>query len=236
MKHRILVPFELPDATPVSRLLIEDLSGMEVVLLGHYDLPEQTPPDAARDQFQEDAQAELDALAADFLDAGINVTTRLVFGKDRDKAIDQVAIEEDCDAELNPALTEGIKRILVPLLDTSNLDRMSYFVQVLTDDSTDEVTLFHVVKDGEVRSEAESMLQSAREAMIERGLNQDLVDIQITESSGHDSEIIRMAADYDGVVMSEGNPTISRRIFGTLPDKIADQTGDPVIIVRDRKD
>lgn len=35
MTHRILVPFELPDADPVSRLLVEDFIDMEVVAFGH---------------------------------------------------------------------------------------------------------------------------------------------------------------------------------------------------------
>jgi hypothetical protein len=32
--------------------------------------------------------------------------------------------------------------------------------------------------------------------------------------------------------MGEADPDIRERIFGTLPDRIADRTGDPVIIVR----
>lgn len=232
MAHRILVPFELPDPEPVSRLLIEDLSGMDVVLLGHYGLPEQTPPDAARDQFGADARADLDALAADFEDAGIEVTTRLVFGKDRAKAIDQVAIEEGCDAELDPAPTEGIERILVPLLDTANLDRLSFFVHALVEDTTTEVTLFHVAEGDEPVSEAETMLEEARDALIEGGFDPELVDVAVVESGEHDREILRVAEEYDAVVMSEASPSVTERIFGTLPDRIADRTGDPVIIVR----
>lgn len=232
MAHRILVPFELPDPEPVSRLLIEDLSGMDVVLLGHYGLPEQTPPDAARDQFGADARADLDALAADFEDAGIEVTTRLVFGKDRAKAIDQVAIEEGCDAELDPAPTAGIGRILVPLLDTANLDRLSFFVHALVEDTTTEVTLFHVAEGDEPVSEAETMLEEARDALIEGGFDPELVDVAVVESGEHDREILRVAEEYDAVVMSEASPSVTERIFGTLPDRIADRTGDPVIIVR----
>jgi nucleotide-binding universal stress UspA family protein len=236
MAHRIVVPFELPDATPISRLLIEDLAGMEVVLLGHYNLPEQTPPDAARTQFEEEAQAELDALAQDFIEADIDVTKRLIFGKDRDKAIDQVAIEEDCDSELDPAPTDGIERILVPMLDTSNIDRMCYFVSLLCEDTTNEVTLFHVVEPGEDRAEVEAMLESGREQMIGDSFDPGLVDIAITEAEEHDAEILRMAEDYDAVVMSEVDPSVSGRIFGTLADKIANRTGDPVIIVRKEAD
>jgi nucleotide-binding universal stress UspA family protein len=232
MTYRILVPFELPDAAPVSRLLVESLAGMEVVLLGHYGLPEQTPPEAARDQFEETARAELDALAADFREAGIDVTTRLMFGTDRKKAIDQIAIEEGCDAELDPAPTEGIRRILVPLLDTGNLDRLAFFVHALLDDTTTAVTLFHVAETDEGVPAAEAMLEEAREAMIESGFDPDLVDVTAVDADGHDEAILQAAGEYDAVVMGEAAPDVAERIFGTLSDRIARHTGKPVILVR----
>ncbi|OYR95925.1 universal stress protein UspA, partial [Halorubrum sp. E3] len=123
MADTILVPLELPDPEPLSPLLIEDLSSLDVVVLGHYDLPEQTPASSAREQFGEAAQATLDEVAASFADAGASVRTRLVFGKDRAAAIRQVAVEEDCAAEPDPAPTEGVERILVPPPDVAESDR-----------------------------------------------------------------------------------------------------------------
>lgn len=232
MTHRILVPFELPDPEPLSRLLVEDLATMEVVLLGHYGLPEQTSPRAARRQFGDEAQAELDAIAADFEAAGAEVTTRLVFGKNRGRAIDEVAIEEGCDAELDPAPTDGIGRILVPLIDAENLDRLEDFVGALYEETTTEVTLFHVVEDGEDTGQVSAMLDGARERMIDDGFDPDVIDVATVASNDHDAEILRMAEEYDAVVMDEAEPSVADRIFGTLSDKIAKRTGDPVIIVR----
>ena len=232
MSYRILVPFELPGGEPVARLLIEKLAGLEVVLLGHYGLPEQTPPEAARDQFEDDAQAELDALAADFVEADIDVATRLMFGRDRGKAIDQVAIEEGCDAELAPAPTAGIERILVPLVDTENLDRLAFFVHALLGEGTSEVTLFHVAEGDERVAEAEGMLEESRDAMVESGLDPGLVEFAVVESDGHDAEILELARDYDAVVMDEASPDVAERIFGTLSDRISRETGNPVILVR----
>lgn len=195
-------------------------------------MPEQTPPGAGRAQFEDEAKAELDALAAEFVEAGIDVTTRLMLGTDRAKAIDQVALEEGCDAELDPAPTEGIERILVPLLDTANLDRLSDFVRTLLEETTLEVTLFHVVEPGEQATDAEQMLHEAREAMLEQGLDPEIIDVEVVESPDHDAEILGMAEDYDAVVMDEADPDIAERVFGTLSDKIAARTGDPIIVVR----
>ncbi|MEF8757172.1 MAG: universal stress protein [Halobacteriales archaeon] len=238
MTHRILVPFELPDAEPLSRVLVEDLRGLEVVVLGHFGLPEQTPTDSARAQFEAEAQAELDELARPFRETGSLVGTRLVFGKDRSKTIDRVAIEEDCDAELDPAPTDGIERILVPLVDTKDLVRLEAFVRTLSEDRTQEITLFHVAEttDGSEREDpetVETMLHVAREEMIAGGFDPGMVDVSVVVADDHDEEILSKADDYDAVVMAGAEPDgLHERIFGTLPDRIADRTGDPVIVVR----
>lgn len=212
---------------------------MEVVVLGHFELPEQTPLDAAHAQFEDEAQAELDSLAEPFAETDALVTTRLVFGKDRSRTIDRIAIEEDCDAELDPAPTDGIERILIPLLDTKNLDRLEDFIRTLCEERTQEITLFHVAERGgdggenEDPEEVEEMLYTAREKMISDGFGPDLVDVSVVVSDSHDEEILAKAEEYDAVVMGEAHPEgIRERIFGTLPDRIADRTGDPVIIVR----
>jgi len=238
MTHRILVPFELPDAEPLSPVLVDDLASLEVVALGHYGLPEQTPPDHARTQFGDQAQAELDDLVEPLRDAGATVTTRVVFGKDRARTIDRIALEENCDAELDPAPTDGIERILVPLIDTANLERIEDFVAALYEQSTWEVTLFHVVERGVSNEESEdpddveAMLEAARDRLVADGWSDDLVDIAVVEAAGHDAAILEKAPDYDAVVMGEADPGIRERIFGTLPDKIASRTNDPVIVVR----
>jgi nucleotide-binding universal stress UspA family protein len=238
MSHRILVPFELPDAEPLSSVLVDDVAPMEVVALGHYGLPEQTPLKAARAQFEDDAQAELDALVEPFREAGSPVTTRLVFGKERGKTIDRVALEEGCDAELDPAPTGGIERILVPLVDTENLDRIADFVTTLYEESTWEITLFHVVETGFSAEETEdadvvaAMLDDARERLLDRGYEPEMVDYDVVEAEGHDAAILQRAGEYDAVVMGEASPNLRERVFGTLSDKIAQRTGDPVIIVR----
>lgn len=232
MVDTILVPFELPDPEALSPVLVEDLSSLDIVIMGHYQIPEQTPIQAAREQFEEDALATLDELAAPFIEAGASVRTRLVFGKDRPAAIDQIAIEEDCAAELDPAPTEGIDRILVPIPDVAEFTRLPEFIDVLCEDSTQEITLFHVVEGTEDREEGERILRETREGLLAANLDPNKVDTRLVEGAEHDEEILRFAAEYDAVVMYEAESRLGDRIFGTLPDRIANETGDPVIVVR----
>lgn len=232
MVDTILIPFELPDPEPLSPVLVEDLASLNVVLLGHYDLPEQTPAGVARDQFEEEAQETLDELAEPFLEQGASVETRLVFGKDRSATIDRVARETGSAAELDPAPTEGIERILVPLPDVAEFTRLPEFVDLLCEDSTTEITLFHVVEGDEAYEHGERIVEKTREGMIKAGFDPVLIDTLVVEGSEHDEEIIREAEAYDAVVMYEGHPGVRERIFGTLPDRIANETDDPVIVVQ----
>jgi nucleotide-binding universal stress UspA family protein len=231
MGDTILVPLELPDPEPLSPVLIEDLSSLDVVVLGHYGLPEQTPASSAREQFGEAAQATLDEVADAFADAGASVRTRLVFGKDRAAAIRQVAAEEGCAAELDPAPTEGIDRILVPIPDVPDLDRLPKFIRILSEDSTQRITLFHVVEGEESRERGETVVRETRERLLGDGFEPDAVDTLVVEGTEHDEEILRVAADYDAVVMYEPESRLGDRVFGTLADRIADETRDPVILV-----
>jgi nucleotide-binding universal stress UspA family protein len=232
MVDTILVPVELPEPEPLSSNLIRALSSLDIVLLGHFELPEQTPASAAREQFEAEARETLERLAEPFRSTGASVKTRLVFGKYRSAAIDQVAIEEDCAAELDPARTERIDRILVPIPDVAEFSRLPEFIDVFTDESTQEITLFHVVEGGDGREQGERILRETSEGLIDAGLDPATVDTRIVEGPEHDDEILRTAAEYDAVVMYEAEPELRDRIFGTLPDRIKAETGDPVIIVR----
>jgi len=216
MGDTILVPIELPDPDPLSPVLIDDLSSLDVVVLGHYGLPEQTPVRSAREQFGDEAQATLDEVANAFAEAGATVRTRLVFGKDRTTAIQQVAADEECAAELDPAPTDGIDRILVPLPDVAEFTRLPTFIRLLAEDTTQRITLFHVVEGEESRERGQRIVEETREKLIESGFDPESVDTRITEGDEHDDEILRVADEYDAVVMYEAESRLGDRVFGTL--------------------
>jgi nucleotide-binding universal stress UspA family protein len=232
MTHRVLVPFELPDPEPLSPVLVSDLASMDIVVLGHYALPEQTPPSMAREQFEDGAQVTLDALAEPFETAGSTVTTRLVFGRDRARTIDRVAVEEGCDAELDPAPTEGIRRVLVPTRDAGNLERLTDFVRALVGESTETVTLFHVLAPDETPEEAERMLADARDEITRLGLPAEMVELDVGDDDDPKEAIVERAGAYDIVVVGETDATTVELIFGELPDRIVNRTGTPVLVVR----
>ena len=232
MVDTILVPVELPDPEPIAPELVADLASLDIVVLGHYDLPEQTPSGAAREQFEAEATEQLEAIAAPFREAGASVRTRLVFGKDRPTAIDQIAIEEDCVAELDPAPTDGINRILVPLPIIAEFEHLPQFVELLCQGTDSVLTLFHVVEGDEQRARGEEIVTKTRAGLLAAGFDAADIETVVVDAENHDKEIIRVAGDHDAVVMYEAESQLGDRIFGTLPDRIREATGDPVIVVR----
>jgi nucleotide-binding universal stress UspA family protein len=233
MVDTILVPVDLPDPEPLSQTLVSDLASLNVVVVGHYEVPEQTPRQMAREQFDEDAQAAVEEVADRFREVGASVRTRLVFGKDRNAAVDRVAAEEECIAELDPAPTESVERILVPVPDVAEFSRLPTFVRILCEDTTKEITLFHVVEGEEDRTEGQRILDETREGMMEAGFDPDLLDTRLmTEADGHDTAILNVAAEYDAVVMYQPSSRLGDRIFGNLSTRIAKETRDPVIVVQ----
>jgi nucleotide-binding universal stress UspA family protein len=119
----------------------------------------------------------------------------------------------------------------VPLPDVAEFDRLPRFIRVLSEDSTKRITLFHVVEGEESRERGESIVAETRERLVADGFDSASVDTLVVEGDEHDEEILRVAAGYDAVVMYEPESRLGDRLFGSLADRIADETGDPVILV-----
>jgi nucleotide-binding universal stress UspA family protein len=229
--YRVLVPFELPDAEPVPPVLVETLAAMEVVALGHYGLPEQTPPSAGRDQFEADAEAELDALARPFADAGVPVTTRLVFGKAREKTIDRVALAEDCDVILTPGRADAIEALFVPLRGEENFDRILSFVAELLTATDASVTLFHTGEETDRRPGAD-LLADASDRLVAAGIDPDRIDRELSDEEDAGRSIVDLGGAYDLIVLGETEPSLADRILGTVPAQVTADTADPAFVVR----
>ena len=229
--HRVLVPFELPDADPISPVLVDILDTMEVVVLGHYGLPEQTPPSAGRDQFEADAAAELEALAGPFESAGGPVTTRLVFGKAHDKTIDRVAIEEDCNVILTPGRVETVERVAVPLRGEENADRIVSFVGELLAATDASVTLFHTSAASD-RLPGDEILANATDRLVEAGVDPDRIDRQLSADENVSRSIVDLGDAFDVLVLGETEPSLTDRILGSVPAQVTADTDDPAFVVR----
>jgi len=156
-----------------------------------------------------------------------------VFGKDRTTAIQQVAADEECAAELDPAPTDGIDRILVPLPDVAEFTRLPTFIRLLAEDTTQRITLFHVVEGEESRERGQRIVEETR-ARNRSSRVRPRIGGHPHHGGGdeHDDEILRVADEYDAVGRDVRGGVAARRSGVRYPpDRIANETGDPVIVV-----
>ncbi len=232
MPKNLLIPFDLSDPTPLPPSLAENLSDMDIIALGHYPVPEQTPNKSASEHFEGDAKQTLDELTRPLIQAGAAVTPELVFGKDRQAAIKELMIEYDCAAELLPAPSAAVDQILVPIPPAGSLSELPTFISLLSPTGPQEITLFHVIEGDHDRSHGEEIVDAVREQLVAADVAPDAINTRITENAKHDKELLRVAPDYDAVVMYNAQDRPGDFLFGALPQRIQNKTADPVIVVR----
>nr|NIW32043.1 universal stress protein [Actinomycetota bacterium] len=131
---RVVVPVAVLENEAVPLGLMQLLGTVDVTVLGYHVLPEQTPPDQARQQYEERANAALADVAEEFRAAGGDADYRLVFTADRQKSVNRVADEVDARAFVISGATGEVDRLLVSLSGDVAADRILSFTESLVGD------------------------------------------------------------------------------------------------------
>lgn len=228
----VLVPVEILEGETVPDAVVELLRTLPVVVLGYHVLPEQTAPGQARMQFEDQAQAKLDDLAAAFRKAGGPTDTRLVFTHDEEQTLNRVADEAGCDAILIPNPAPDIRRLLVPIGGEVNIARIVAFVAAVIGDRPLEVTVFHAAGSEETVETGRTRVNEAAAKLREYGLATDAVDTEVQISSTPVRAIATAAAEHDAVVMGGSEPSLRSFLFGEISEQVAARSLGPVVVVR----
>lgn len=230
--NRVLIPIEILRGQDVPESVIDTFASASVVLLGYHEIPEQTAPGQARMQFEDKARKALADFSTAFEDAGCDVSTRLVFTHVPMKTFERVAAELECDSVLllNPAPV--LEQILVAISETVNVEHIARLVGDVMADSDVEVTLYHVTPDNEEQERGERILETAAETLEASGIDRDRVVKAVVVDEDPAEALLEAAEDYHLVVVGESKPTIRDRIWGDVSETIAEQTVNPVLVVR----
>lgn len=229
----ILVPVDVSTTEAPDRAILDFLQPVNVVVLGYYPVPRQSPPAQLKADHESEASERLDAVVTDFSGPEHEVEGVLVFTGDREDTIDRIADQHDCDAVLVPGDVRTVDRILVPLRGDVNLERIVSLVANLVRENDREATLFHSVPDGTDPSQGEFVLRGAIDRLVEEGVDRDRLDWELSEGSNPEAAIVSAATDYDLVILGETEPSLRDRIIGTVLTPILDDIERPAIIVRD---
>jgi nucleotide-binding universal stress UspA family protein len=197
---------------------------MDVTVLGYHVLPEQTPPDQARHQYEERANAALADVAEEFRAAGGDADYRLVFTADRPKTVRRVADEVGARAFAISGTTGAVDRLLVSLSGDVAADRILGFVAELVGARPIAVTLLRVGGD-----EGHTALEDARSGLTGAGVDTRTV---VAEDAAPLEALLDAVPDHDAIVMGEQAPSLGSFLLGDVTERVAAESVGPVLVVR----
>jgi hypothetical protein len=232
---RILLPVAVLDGQQIAEPLVDFLAAADVVLLGYHVIPEQTPAEQASLQYEDRAQDAVEAIATMFEPTAHAVETRTAFTHDRDQTIDRVAKEANATAVLLPNPSGEIKDVLVLIRDGVDVDRMGDLLAALLGRQSGSVTLLGLAGEESAFS-AEPALAEARKILLERGFDPERLMTDTTVSDTPVRTVVEGTAGYDIVVMGEGGSSLLTALLGDTPERVAEESFGPVLVVRQRQD
>ncbi|TMT87691.1 universal stress protein [Haloterrigena sp. H1] len=227
---RVLVPLAILEGESVSTGLPTLLATMDVTVLGYHVLPEQTPPDQARLQYEDRATEALVDLEAAFEAAGGSADHRLVFTHDREQTIDRVADETAADAYAITGTTGPVDRLLVALTGDVAVDRITSFVTELIGDREIGVTLVLATDD---ERHGQDVLEAAADPLTERGID---VATELMVDEPPLEALLAAATGHDAIVMCEQAPSLRSFLLGEEAERVAAESVGPVLVVRRHRD
>lgn len=222
----------------ISMALADFLAPVPVTLVGLYQVPDQTAIEQAREQFEAEARGRLDALADPFRATGADIETRLTFTHDPAETIAKIAADIDRLAVLRPGALDAVDRVLIAVRGGINVPAIATVATALLADTSAAITLYHAAPaDADERDEdrygtGEQALDATERALIDAGIAPQRLSRTIERADDPDATLIGTAANYDVLIIGEGQPTIAGRIFGETHERIAEQLTLPVVIVR----
>ena len=222
---RVLVPIEILEGKTVPPGLMSLLGPMDVTVLGYHVLPEQTPPDQARHQYEERATASLEDLGEEFRAAGGAADHRLVFTHDREQTVRRVADEIDAAAFAISGMAGDVDDLLVSLSGDVDIDRIIAFVIDLVGDRDIAVTLLLA---GDAEATVDDRLETAATQLREAGID---TDTSTAAGSPFDS-LMDAAPTHDAIVIGEAAPSLRSLVFGDEAERVAAASVGPVLVVR----
>lgn len=232
-RERVLIPVPVLEGQGIPGGLPELLATTDVLLLGYHVVPEQTPPDMMRQQYEEQAQKSLTGIAESFREAGGHAETRLVFTRQREKTVDRVAEDVDATAILLPNVAGAVDSLLVPLRGEVDAERVARFVATLRGDRDIDVTLFAAARETGAAAAAD-LLALAADVLRERGVPDGAIRRETQTTETPLQAIVDAAVDHDAIVMGEREPDWRSLLFGELEKRVAAESLGPVLVVRRR--
>ena len=233
-RNRVLVPLELPDPDEIPGAMRDFLAGVEVLLLGWYQTPEQTPPEQAREEAEDTGAEALEAEAERLREAGATVETHHVFTPELMATVQRIGMEEACDAALLAGPVTALERILVLVREGVSPGSLASLLSDLSQDRERSVTLLHLASPEEESEEGEEgRMARVREALEAEGLDPERLEYRVERAEDSSEAAVTAASEggYDLVLVPERGE-LEEQMFGSFAEEVAAQADLPVLILR----
>lgn len=227
----LLIPLEFPDPDPLPSTFVGGFTTCEITLLGLYELPDDIDPDE-RQRREVEAYHFLYSLANDFVRSGDIANVELEVGTDLADKPTEIAEERDLEAVLVPNPITSLGRVLVAVRDQEFAEPIADFVGTLDAENIIHTKLLHVADSEADVAEGEALLSRVRDHIVDAGYPEVSTESEVVVSDDPSFAISQAARNYDLIVMGETEESSRERIFGKTYNSIADQTDEPVVVVR----
>lgn len=228
---KLLIPINLESLQELSPELIKITESLDLLLLGYWQVPEQSSPEQVQKQHGEEARDRLDGLAREFDTQDSFWDQQVVFSAKVGKTIDEVARSEDCDAILTPRPLKAIDHILVVLRDDIAYERLQKFLADLITDYKASLTLIFFA-DADDHSEKELLLEGLKKRLDEESFKEATIDYETVDTKNLTKNILKRSEDCDLLVIGQTSPKLLAKFVATTDEKVAGGANKPVIVVR----
>lgn len=154
-----------------------------------------------------------------------------VAGRGYDRLVDDVATHAPCSLVVARFRDGGeqYRRVLVPVARTLNMDVRRDLLAALHHQAGAEIDLVHYAGREE---EARHMGAAIQQWLVERGVS-EWVRPRVAIHPDPGQAIVEACGDYDAVVLGTAPlHTLRRRLFGSVPEYVAEHAGCTTLIVR----
>lgn len=232
---RILLALELPDPDALSDEVVRFLSPVTVVLLGWLKTPEQTPPEQAREELEDDGSRALESTARRLRAAGARVEVHHVFTPSLAASVDRIEREEACGAALLPAPSLALDHLLIPVRASTPVTGVAGLVSEIAGDR--RVTVLQLVEsggagDGDAPRIEPDWTGELEQALVDAGVDPDRVgrETEFTDQPA-DTVLERCREGPCGLVVLAGSGTLEERMSDDFAREILDEGQVPVLVV-----
>ncbi|OUJ19145.1 Nucleotide-binding protein UspA family [Methanonatronarchaeum thermophilum] len=228
MNKKILIPIEVLEKESVPEGVVDLMSGVEVILLGVHEIPEQTAASQASSQYKEKVDSILNKIKQSFDEAGAKTKTRQAFTHNKAETIERIEREENVDATilLNPIPPQ--KNILLVYRYIENLEKAGALINQFGLGGS-EIGLMLVEPD-------ETTLDQGVSKLMKQGVKLENIKERIeTDREDIVNEIENRSADYGLLMIGRVDRDLKDLILGDISKKIKEATYGPVILIEGMK-